>query len=126
MKNKSLLIYIGIGLAVSIAGIMTYKAVSNKSKSKTDSKSKDELDNTLLQNLGSGAILLPNDIIKLSFNGGRSFVQFYTNGRFFIFNKSDKKTLSSGNYSDGGKTLKLDIGKIISSGSVIGNLLKAI
>jgi hypothetical protein len=55
----------------------------------------------------------------------KNFAQFYTNNRVIIFD-ADKNIIARGTYSNGGKTIKLDSGKEITSGSVFGNLLQTI
>ncbi len=67
---------------------------------------------------GKGGIVIP-------FNNKKNKAQFYDNGRIVIFN--DKGAIvKKGTYSDGGKTIAIDNGKTVSSGSVFGNLLAVI
>ncbi len=83
-----------------------------------------ELDQ-LKEALGSG-ILTPDGSLRVPFNGGDNFAQFYSNGRVIIF-KKDGTRISGGNYSNGGKSLQMeDKGGLIESGSVWNNLLKTI
>lgn len=88
---------------------------------------KDEGEKSNFKSLQDNIGLNPNDddIVIAPFNDKKNFAQFYNNNRVVIFN-SDKNVVVKGSYSEGGKTIKLDNGKEVSSGSVWTNLLNAI
>lgn len=76
----------------------------------------------LQENIG----IKPNgDIVIAKFNEGENKAQFYSNDRFFIFDKNNN-ILNKGKYEDGGKKITFDSGKIISSNSVWKNLLDSL
>ncbi len=66
------------------------------------------------------------DGVLVPFNSKKNYAVFYTNGRVVIFDTASKKRIKAGSYLDGGKTIKLDSGKVISSGSAWANLLNAL
>lgn len=80
---------------------------------------------SLINNLGANVKPSKDNIVKVAFNKGNNFAQFYTNNRVVIFD-ANKKIVAKGTYSDGGKTIKMDSGKNISSGSVWQNLLNSL
>jgi hypothetical protein len=118
-NNKKGIIVAAISLGV--VGLAYYFLV-HKSGSR-ESTSYNNFD-SLLSNTG----LKPNKggVLIIPFNDKNNFAQFYTNDRVIIFNDADKNVLVKGTYSDGGKTIKLDSGKEITSGSVYYNLLQTI
>lgn len=78
-------------------------------------------------NLGSqSAYNTKNDTTSVFFDGKKYSATFYGNNRFFIFRASDNAWLKKGSYSNGGKTLIVDGGKTLSSGSVWKNLADAV
>lgn len=66
------------------------------------------------------------DGVLVPFNSKKNYAVFYTNGRIIIFDTASKKRIKAGSYLDGGKTIKLDSGKVISSGSAWANLLNTL
>jgi hypothetical protein len=60
------------------------------------------------------------------FNGGKNQATFWNNDRVFFSPYGLPEIISKGTYSDGGKKIVLDNGKVIDSPSVWGNLLNAI
>lgn len=87
--------------------------------------SKPPIIDLVLSNLGASAKKV-KDTIMAGFNSNKNFAVFYNNGRVFIFDTATKKTVKSGSYSNGGKTIKLDSGKTISSNSVWQNILNTL
>ncbi len=55
----------------------------------------------------------------------KNVAQFYDNNRIYILTNTGG-VVKKGNYSDGGKTISLEGGKTITSGSVYGNLLETL
>jgi len=79
--------------------------------------------NTLLAN--TGIKVTKDNVLKVSFNNGKNFAQFYKNNRLIIFNQKNEIVVK-GNYLDGGKVITLETGKEITGDSVFQNLLKTI
>jgi len=75
------------------------------------------------KNLGKNA---SGNRINVKFNTDKNAADFYNNNRVIISTIGTNGYLVKGSYSDGGKTIKLDNGKEISSGSVWGNLLQTL
>ena len=78
---------------------------------------------SLQKNLGAKAL---GDRVSVKFNENKNTADFYNNNRVSISRIGTSGYLVKGSYSDGGKTIKLDNGKEISSGSVWGNLLQTL
>ena len=117
---------IAVGIVLGVVGL-AYLGVTKFGKrdtdTSTDTENKDELD-LLRQNLGTTAGI-KTDVEILKFNGGKNVIDFFKNGRFFLYsldNKGTKKYINSGNWSNGGLNLKTDNGKEVSSTSVYKNL----
>ncbi len=66
------------------------------------------------------------DGVLVPFNSKKNYAVFYTNGRVVFFDTASKKRIKAGSYLDGGKTIKLDSGKVISSSSTWANLLNTL
>lgn len=88
---------------------------------------KNDEEDTNFKSLQDNIGLKPNfeNIVIAPFNDKKNYAQFYNNNRVIIFN-ADKQIVVKGSYSEGGKTIKLDNGKEVSSGSVWANLLNVI
>jgi hypothetical protein len=114
---------IAVAISLGVVGLAYYFLV-HKSDSGSDSYTSNDNFNSVLTNTG----LKPNKggVLIIPFNDKNNFAQFYTNDRVIIFNDADKNVVAKGTYSDGGKTIKLDSGKEITSGSVYYNLLQTI
>jgi hypothetical protein len=111
---------ITVGVALGVVGLAYYFLVHNR----TQESGSDSINfNSLLSNTG----LKPNQsgILIIPFNDSKNSAQFYNNNRIFIFD-ADKNVVAKGTYSDGGKSIKLDSGSKIASGSVFSNLLKIV
>lgn len=70
-----------------------------------------------------------NNVVSVNFNNGKNRADFYSNNRFAIFTNGVNggiSLLKKGSYSNGGKTLTIDNGGNITSGSVYTNLLSAL
>ncbi|MFW9952378.1 MAG: hypothetical protein ACFFKA_19845 [Candidatus Thorarchaeota archaeon] len=78
----------------------------------------------LKYNLGANKKVF-RDRTQVKFNNFRNIADFFTNNRVIIYNNNGK-VIKKGSYSKGGKTIKLDNGKVITSGSVWGNLLNTL
>jgi hypothetical protein len=63
-----------------------------------------------------------NGIVSVKFNGNKNVANFYNNNRVIIGTVGKSGYLKKGTYSNGGKTIVLDGGKTITSGSVWQNL----
>ena len=122
-NNKKGIIVAAVSLGV--VGLAYYFLVARKKSFLSDSKTVYYNDNfnSAVTNTG----LKPNKdgVLIVNFNDAKNFAQFYTNNRVIIFD-ADKNVIARGTYSNGGKTIKLDSGKEITSGSVFGNLLQTI
>lgn len=116
---------IAVAISLGVVGLAYYFLVH---KSGSDSGLGSGSDNDNFDSLLSNTGLKPNKggVLIIPFNDKNNFAQFYTNDRVIIFNDADKNVLVKGTYSDGGKTIKLDSGKEITSGSVYYNLLQTI
>lgn len=113
-NNTKGLIVAGISLGLLGLGyFLVYKKGKSGNKNFT----------SLQDNLGLTAN--NENVVIAPFNDKKNTAQFYTNDRVVVFN-SDKNVVVKGSYSDGGKTIKLDNGKEITSGSVWENLLKTV
>ena len=63
-----------------------------------------------------------NGVVSVRFNGNKNQADFYNNNRVIIGTVGQSGYLKKGTYSNGGKTIVLDGGKTITSGSVWQNL----
>jgi len=79
----------------------------------------------LKKNLGAN-IRATGNVVSVKFNSGKNQADFYNNDRVVISTVGKTGFLVKGKYSNGGRTIFLDNGKNITSGSVWGNLLNAI
>ena len=79
----------------------------------------------LKKNLGAN-VRASGNVVSVKFNGGKNQADFYNNDRVIISTVGKSGFLVKGKYSNGGRTIVLDNGKNITSGSVWGNLLNAI
>lgn len=123
--DKNLKGAIAVGVILGVVGL-AYWGITTRFGTKdtgTDTENKDELD-LLRQNLRTTAGI-KTDVEMLKFNGGKNEINFFKNGRFYLYsldNKGTKKYINSGNWSNGGLNLKTDDGKEVSSNSVYKNL----
>jgi hypothetical protein len=124
--DKNLKGAIAVGVILGVVGLAYWgvtKFGTKDTDTGTDTENKDELD-LLRQNLGTSASI-KTDVEIRKFNGGKNVIDFFKNGRFYLYsldNKGTKKYINSGNWSNGGLNLKLDSGKEVSSNSVYKNL----
>jgi hypothetical protein len=129
--NKGLIYGLGgVSLALIVGGTVMYiknkqnEEVKESPDTDKSTKSKSSLDlNSLAKTLSSK---VSNNIVNVPFNSKKNTIQFYSNGRFSITDSTTKKLIKKGTWSDGGKKLTPDGGKIISSSSVWGNIEKTI
>lgn len=114
---------IAVGITLGVVGLAYYFLVYKKENS--GGGSGDNF-NSLQDNLGFQKTKF--DSVTVKFNDGKNVADFFKNNRVWIYNlnKDVKSNGKSGTYSDGGKTIKLDSGKEIVSGSVFSNLLQTI
>jgi hypothetical protein len=152
MKPVTKYVIIGVSLAlISLGGFLWYKQ-SNKSRlmdkgsgSEGDDASvetKPDLPtdpnegrpnitqrqnnfNDVKKNLGLN-ISSKGNVVSVKFNGGKNQADFYNNDRVIISTVGKSGYLKKGSYSNGGKTIVIDGGKTITSGSVWGNLLNTL
>jgi hypothetical protein len=118
---------IAVAISLGVVGLAYYFLVARKKSFLSDSEETvyyNDNFNSAVTNTGG---LKPNKdgVLIVNFNDAKNFAQFYTNNRVIIFD-ADKNIIARGTYSNGGKTIKLDSGKEITSGSVFGNLLQTI
>ena len=117
---------IAVGIVLGVVGLAYWgitKFGKTDTDTSTDTENKDELD-LLRQNLNTTASI-KTDVEILKFNGGKNVIDFFKNGRFYLYsldNKGTKKYINKGNWSNGGLNLKTDDGKEVSSTSVYKNL----
>ena len=121
--NKNTTGIIAVGITLGVVGLAYYFLVYKKDNS--GGGSGDNF-NSLQDNLGFPKTKL--DSVTVKFNDGKNVADFFKNNRVWIYNlnKDVKSNGKAGTYSDGGKTIKLDSGKEIVSGSVFSNLLQTI
>jgi hypothetical protein len=121
--NKNTKGIIAVGITLGVVGLAYYFLVYKKDNS--GGGSGDNF-NSLQDNLGFPKTKL--DSVTVKFNDGKNVADFFKNNRVWIYNlnKDVKSNGKAGTYSDGGKTIKLDSGKEIVSGSVFYNLLQTI
>jgi|LakMenEpi03Aug12_release.lakeMendotaPanAssembly.Ray.scaffolds.fasta_scaffold1177262_1 hypothetical protein len=121
--NKNTKGIIAVGITLGVVGLAYYFLVYKKDNS--GGGSGDNF-NSLQDNLGFPKTKL--DSVTVKFNDGKNVADFFKNNRVWIYNlnKDVKSNGKAGTYSDGGKTIKLDSGKEIVSGSVFSNLLQTI
>lgn len=81
--------------------------------------------NDVKKNLGLN-ISSKGNVVSVKFNGGKNQADFYNNDRVIISTVGKSGVLKKGIYSNGGKTIFIDGGKTITSGSVWGNLLNTL
>ena len=110
-------IIIAVGTTLGLVGLGYYFLVYKKSSK--------VFFGDLITNLGTKIIPTKDNVLIIPFNDDKNFAQFYTNNRVVIFD-ANKKVVLKGSYSDGGKSMVLDSGRTINSGSVWGNLLNTI
>ncbi len=114
---------IAVGIVLGVVGLAYLGVTKFGKNTDTGTENKDELD-LLRQNLNTTASI-KTDVEILKFNGGKNQIDFFKNGRFYLYsldNKGTKKYINSGNWSNGGLNLKTDNGKEVSSTSVYKNL----
>lgn len=113
---------IAVGITFGVVGLAYYFLVYKK---QNGGSSVDNF-NSLQDNLGFPKTKF--DSVTVKFNEGKNVADFFKNNRVWIYNlnKDVKSNAKAGTYSDGGKTIKLDSGKEINSGSVFSNLLQTI
>lgn len=92
-------------------------------------KKKEDKFDELISNIGSNYKMVKSksndDVVRVVFNSKNNYVDFYNNGRFFIFDNSNKN-VAKGSYANGGKKFVLDSGKTIESNSVWSNLINSL
>jgi hypothetical protein len=124
--NKNTKGIIAVGIVLGVVGLAYWgitKFGKTDTDTSTDTENKDELD-LLRQNLKTTA-RIKTDVEILEFNGGKNVINFFKNGRFYLYSldsKGTKKYINKGNWSNGGLNLKTDDGKEVSSTSVYKNL----
>lgn len=118
--KKTIFIISGLVLATGL-GIWAYRKFGQTELGSNAVYDKKNNWEKLQFNLGQNGAPDSSGKISLPFNGGKNFVTFYNNGRFFIFDVN-KKQIGSGNYTDGGRTLIMDNKEPVSSASVYSNL----
>jgi hypothetical protein len=121
--NKNTKGIIAVGIVLGVVGLAYWGVTKFSKNTDTGTENKDELD-LLRQNLNTTASI-KTDVEILKFNGGKNQIDFFKNGRFYLYsldNKGTKKYINSGNWSNGGLNLKTDNGKEVSSTSVYKNL----
>jgi hypothetical protein len=128
-NNKKGIIVVAISLGV--VGLAYYFLVARKKSFLSDSGETvyyNDNFNSAVTNTGLKPTKDGQLIVNFNYedNKAKNFAKFYTNNRVIIFNNADKNVIARGTYSNGGKTIKLDSGKEITSGSVFGNLLETI
>ena len=114
---------IAVAISLGVVGLAYYFLVHKSDSDSGETVYYNDNFNSAVTNTG----LKPNKdgVLIVNFNDAKNFAQFYTNNRVIIFD-ADKNVIARGTYSNGGKTIKLDSGKEITSGSVFGNLLQTI
>jgi uncharacterized protein (DUF697 family) len=65
------------------------------------------------------------DVLILSFNGAKNEAQFYTNNRVFIYEQQNQ-ILKKGSYSNGGRRIRTDDGRVFEGNNIVDNLYAAI
>jgi hypothetical protein len=112
-------------IALGAVGLAYYFLIHKKSNGSGDSTSSDDATNfnDLQSNIGSTT---KADVLSVKFNEGKNTADFYKNHRLVIGKFGTQGYIAKGSYSDGGKSIKLDNGKEINSGSVWNNLLQTI
>lgn len=117
---------IAVAISLGVVGLAYYFLVHKSGSDSGESTSNDNF-NSAVTNTGLKANKDGVLVVNFNYEGknAKNFAQFYTNNRVIIFD-ADKNVVAKGTYSDGGKTIKLDSGKEITSGSVWGNLNEAL
>ena len=119
---------IAVAISLGVVGLAYYFLVHKSDSDSGETVYYNDNFNSAVTNTGlkptKGGVLIVN--FNYEDKKAKNFAQFYTNNRVIIFNDADKNVIAKGTYSNGGKTIKLDSGKEITSGSVYGNLNDAI
>ncbi|HWY11579.1 MAG TPA: hypothetical protein VN026_09655 [Bacteroidia bacterium] len=121
MSNTKGEIAIVLGVTLGLAGLGYYFFVYNKGNNNSTNSSQSSFGD-LIANLGTAIKPSKDNILVIPFSNNKNFAQFYTNNRLIIFD-ANKKVVTKGSYSDGGKSIVLDSGQTINSNSVWKNLL---
>ncbi len=119
----------GVGSALVVTGVVYFGFIKKMSNGLTWYQGltggKGDNFGDLKKNLGD-RISDKGTVVTVPFNSNKNQADFYNNGRVIIAKAGATGYLVKGSYSDGGKTIVLDGGKTITSGSVWGNLLETI
>lgn len=113
---------IAVGITLGVIGLVYYLISQKKDEIKNSSGDDFEL---VKANLG-GKFDDSSDIAATKFNGDKNVAQFYKNNRLAIFDANTKKLLKKGDYSNGGKVIKMDGGTELTNSSVWTNLINAL
>lgn len=113
-----------IVLVVAIIAYLIYKFAFKKSPE----EQKIDNFNDAKKFLGDNTINSTDTLFVVEFNNGKNQATFFNNNRFFVYEKSKglKNATIMGTYTDGGKKLYVDGGKVIKGKSVVDNLSKTL